>query len=173
MRTCLLYLLSGGLLLAASGPKLEVDRWSLNADIECGNARIIERVGSGHFQVAPREDPIPIEVQKTGPISNYVVYLEVANLESHPREITIDVVMPEWLIRDKFDYFLRKTYLLRSPDDMEYYELAPERHTGLADRMRLRIDFAAGERKIVATTPSYPYSQMRRKMETIERRSNG
>lgn len=174
MRKLMVCLLNGGMLLAASaGPRLEVDRWSLNADIECGNARIIERAGPNHFQVAPREDPIPIEVQKTGPISNYVVYLEIANLESQPREITIDVLIPEWLIRDKFDYFLRKTYLLRSPDDMEYYELATERHTSLPDRMRLRIDFAAGERKIFATTPAYPYSRMRRKLESIERRSNG
>src|ERR1051325_3118764 len=86
------------------GPKLSEDNWSIRADIECGNARVIERIGADHFAVAPREDPVPIEVQKTGPISNYVVYVEVENLASKPREITLDVLIPEWLIRDKFDY---------------------------------------------------------------------
>lgn len=170
----LLPLLAGAAAYAASAaPKLEVDRWRLSADVECGNARIIERIGRNHFAVAPREDPIPIDVQKTGPISNYVVYLEATNLESQPRELTLDVIIPEWLIREKFDYFLRKTYLLRAPDSMNYYEIAPDRHTSLPDRMRLRIDFAAGERKIVSTTPAYPYSRMRAALEDIERRSNG
>ncbi|MSU51158.1 MAG: hypothetical protein EXS37_19065 [Opitutus sp.] len=174
MRIPFLFLFGAGCLLAATdGPKLEADRWLLQADIECGNARIIERSGSSHFQVAPREDPVPIEVQKKGPISNFVVYIEVTNLDAQPREITIDVVIPPWLIQARFDYFLRKAYLLRSPDDLEYYELAPERHASLPDRMRLRIDFAAGERKIISTTPAYPYSAMRKKLEALERRSNG
>jgi len=172
MRKLLLPVLSAGL-LAADSPKLTADRWSISADIECGNSRIIERVGRDHFAVAPREDPVPIEVQKTGPISNYVVYIEVANLESRPREITLDVLIPEWLIRDRFDYFLRKAYLLRSPDDMDYYELAADRHTSMPDKMRLRVDFAARERKIIATTPAYPYSALRKKLESIERKSNG
>ena len=174
MRNLLLSLLAAGLLAAASSsPKLTADRWSISADIECGNSRIIERVGRDHFAVAPREDPVPIEVQKTGPISNYVVYIEVANLESKPREITLDVLIPAWLIRDKFDYFLRKAYLLRSPDDLDYYELPADRQTSLPDKVRLRVPFAARERKIIATTPSYPYSAVRKKLETIERRSNG
>ena len=174
MRSLILSVLLGAALLAApSRPKLDADRWSLTADLECGNARVIERVGRNHFAIAPREDPIPVEVQKTGPISNYVVYVEVANLESQPRELTLDVIIPAWLIRDKFDYFLRKAYLLRAPDRLDYYELAPDRHTSLEDRMRLRIAFAARERKIVATAPAYPYSEMRRKLETLERQSNG
>ena len=175
MRIPFLILLCAGPLLAAvpNGPKLEADRWRLQADIECGNARIIERTGSSHFQIAPREDPVPIEVQKKGPISNFVLYIEVANLDSQPREITIDVLIPTWLIQARFDYFLRKAYLQRFPDDLEYYELAPERHASLPDRMRLRIDFAAGERKIISTTPAYPYSAMRKKLETLVRRSNG
>ena len=175
MRTSFLFLLGAGCLLAAepAGPKLEADRWLLRADVECGNARIIERTGSSHFQIAPREDPVPIEVQKKGPISNFVVYVEVTNLESQPREITIDVLIPTWLIQARFDYFLRKTYLQRSPDELEYFELAPERHTSLPDRMRLRVDFAAGERKVISTTPAYSYSQMRKQLETMERRSNG
>ena len=175
MRTSFLFLLGAGCLLAAepAGPKLETDRWLLRADVECGNARIIERTGSSHFQIAPREDPVPIEVQKKGPISNFVVYVEVTNLDSQPREITIDVLIPTWLIQARFDYFLRKTYLQRSPDELEYFELAPERHTSLPDRMRLRVDFAAGERKVISTTPAYSYSQMRKQLETMERRSNG
>ena len=174
MRSWLLTLLGASLLSAAgSSPKLEADKWSLTADIECGNARIIERISANHFVVAPREDPVPIEVQKTGPISNYVVYLEVANLDSKPRELTLDVLIPEWLIRDKFDYFLRKAYLLRSPENMEYFEIAPDRQSSLADRVTLRIDFAARERKIVSTTQAYPYSEMRKALETMARRSNG
>ncbi len=175
MRTSFLFLLGAGCLLAAepAGPKLEADRWLLRADLECGNARIIERTGSSHFQVAPREDPVPIEVQKKGPISNFVVYVEVTNLADQPREITIDVLIPTWLIQARYDYFLRKAYLLRSPDDLEYYELAPERQTSLPDRMRLRVAFDGGERKIISTTPAHPYSQMRQKLESMARRSNG
>jgi hypothetical protein len=52
------------------GPKLEADGWLLNAAIECGNAEQLKRVDQSHFSLAPREDPLPIEVQKTGPISN-------------------------------------------------------------------------------------------------------
>jgi hypothetical protein len=166
-------LAAAALAAAAPAPKLEADKWSLSADLECGNARIIERVGRDHFAVAPREDPVPVEVQKTGPISNYVVHLEVANLEGKARELTLDVLIPEWLIRDKFDYFLRKTYLLRAPDNLDYYELAADRHASLPDRTRLRIAFAARERKIVSTIPAYPYSRVRAALESIERRSNG
>jgi Zinc carboxypeptidase len=174
MRDIFLSLLTVAVLAAQPpGPKLSEDNWSIRADIECGNSRVIERIGADHFAVAPREDPVPIEVQKTGPISNYVVYVEVENLASKPREITLDVLIPEWLIRDKFDYFLRKAYLLRAPDNLEYYELAPDRQTSLPDKMRLRIPFAPRERKILATTPSYPYSMVRQRLENIERRSNG
>jgi hypothetical protein len=168
-----MFMATVALAAAPDGPKLAADRWSLSAAVECGNARTIERIGPGHFAVAPREDPIPIEVQKTGPISNYVVYLEAANLDSRARELTLDVIIPEWLIRDKFDYFLRKAYLLRSPDNLDYYEIPAARHTSLPDRMRLRIEFAARERKIVSTIPAYPYSRVRAALGDIERRSGG
>lgn len=56
--------------LGAAGPRprVEADQWVINAEVECGNAASLERVAAGRIAVAPREDPVPVEVQKTGPI---------------------------------------------------------------------------------------------------------
>lgn len=154
-------------------PHLTADQWSITSDVECGNARIIERVEASHFALAPREDPIPVEVQKTGPISSYCLYVEIANLAPEAREITLDVLIPEWLITYKFDYFLRKTYLLRSTTDLNYENLAADRQTNLPDKVRLRIPFKPLQHLILSTTPAYPYSEVVKKLAELDRESNG
>ena len=156
-----------------SGPKLESDGWRLNAAIECGNAANLSRAGTDHFALAPREDPVPVDVQKTGPISNYVIHIEITNLQSAARTITVDVMIPEWLIREKFDYFLRKPYLVRTPERLDYQLVPADRQTSLPDRVRIKIDFAARERKILATTAAYPYSVMRKRLREIAANSRG
>jgi hypothetical protein len=154
-------------------PYLTADDWYITSDVECGNARIIERVEANHFALGPREDPIPVEVQKTGPISNYCLYVEIANLAPKAREITLDVLIPEWLIQYKFDYFLRKDYLLRSTTDLNYKNLPADRQSNLPDRVRLRIAFESEQRLILSTTPAFPYSEVVKRLKNLERESNG
>lgn len=154
-------------------PSIEADGWVLTAEVECGNAERIEHTGDSRFVVAPQSDPVPIEVQKTGPISNYAIYLDITNTTSEARTIEIDVAIPAWLIRDGFDYFLRKPYVIRSPGDLNWVQLPPDRQSDTEDQVHLRIDFGPNERKILSTVAVYPYSDAAAKLSELAARSAG
>src|SRR5688572_19220173 len=145
-----------------SRPSLTADDWTLNAEIECGNAESIGRAGPDHFVVSPREDAVALETQLSGVICSYVLSFQVTNKADKARRITIDVVIPGWMIKNElnrpFDYFLRRPYLWRKPEKLEWRELDPAHQANLDDRVRVQLDFAAGESRILSTTPAYPYT---------------
>lgn len=152
---------------------LRSDGWTVTAEVECGNAAWIKRIDKDHFALAPREDPLPIEVQMTGPISNYAVYVAITNDHTERRQIQLDVVIPAWLIEHGFDYFLRKHYMIRPVDCLRWEPIpVTGQHDG-KDRVHLSIDFAPGECKVVSTIAVYPYSLAMAKLRRLAEASAG
>lgn len=145
----------------------------VTSEIEGGNAASIVRVADGHVAIAPREDAISPAVQATGPISSYVVCAEIMNEAPTKRTLTIDVLIPQWMLggpKGRFDYYLRRPYLLRDPQKLEWTEVpSGAQQSELPDRVRLALEFAPGERKILSTIPSFPFSALRGELDTIVR----
>jgi len=154
-------------------PTLMSDGWILTADVECGNAAWIERIGKDHFALAPREDPLPIEVQMAGPISNYSLYVAITNDRPERRRIELDVVIPAWLIEHGFDYFLKKHYMVRPVANLQWEPIPANKQRDGKDRVHLSVDFASGERKVVSTTAVYPYSLAVAKLKQLAKASDG
>ena len=153
---------------------LSVGGWSLSSEIECGNAGRILQVGENHVAIAPREDAIPVQVQVTGPISSYVVCCEIANESSTARRLTVDVIIPEWMLggpKGRFDYYLRRPYLLRAPQSVAWTEVAAADQADRPDCVRLTLSFGPQERKVLSTIPSFPFSALQRELEAIARSS--
>ena len=155
------------------GPTLSSDGWTLTAEVECGNADRIVRIAKNHFALAPREDPVPIEVQKTGPISNYALYVAIANTRAQRRKIRLDVMIPAWLTKEGFDYFLRKHYMVRPVDSLEWAPIPADDQRDGQDRVYLSIAFSPNERKVISTTAVYPYSQAVAKLRQLAKASAG
>jgi hypothetical protein len=140
------------------------DDIAVTADIECGNALGIEATGPRRVSLAPREDDLPREVQRMGPISAYSVCVLAENRGSREAEVELEVRAPAWLIEDGFDYFLRKAYVTASFEDDPPrpaldWELVPsERQRDRDDTALVAAPLEAGQRRVISTTARYPYS---------------
>ncbi|MBM3465826.1 MAG: hypothetical protein FJX76_27365 [Armatimonadetes bacterium] len=143
---------------------IQTDGIVVTGNLEGGNADGLRAVGPGHVACEPREDPIPHEVQVTGPISCYVVCAQARNTTAQPRTLTLDVEIPRWLIEARFDYFLRKTFWTRPQGSLQWSPLEPEI---LDDRSRLRVALQPGETRVLASVAHYPYSQCCRSLEEL------
>lgn len=149
------------------------NNWRVSAQIECGNAAAIEPAGPDHFRLRPREDPVPHEVQVTGPISTYVLCVAVTNESPTSRSLVLEVMIPPWLAETGFDYVLRKPYLLRPSDELSWRPVEADRQEDLPSSVRIRLDVEPGRGIVVSTVPSYPYSQMRDELNRLAEKSGG
>ena len=131
----------------------------ISNDLECGNAGFIHEAEPGRVELGPREDGIPHAVQVKGPISCYSVCLLLKNTASRPTHLTLDVIIPQWLIHEEFGYFLRKDYFERAVDRLEWEAIPASRVTSLPDRMRFDIELRSHEARVFSSIPNYPYSQ--------------
>jgi len=134
------------------------DAIEISNDLECGNADFIHPVAEGRAEIGPRDDGIPHEMQVKGPISCYNVCVRLKNTTGRPQRVTLDIVIPQWLIEAGFGHFLRKEYFVRSVDDLSWQEVPARDATSLPDRMRFEIELGANEERVFSSVPHYPYS---------------
>ena len=141
------------------------DSVEITNGLECGNADFIRAVGPNHVEVGPRDDGVPHELQVKGPLSCYNVCVLLRNDGPEAVPLTIDVVIPPWLIEAGFAKFLRNVYFERDPNDVRYIQLPPGEDLG--DRMRFALELPARAARVFSSVPHLPYSACVRRLREL------
>ena len=138
------------------------DAVEITNDLECGNADFIRAVGPQHVEVGPRDDGVPHELQVKGPLSCYNVCVLLRNDAPGALSLTVDVIIPPWLIEAGMAKFLRNVYFERDANDVRWTPLPPGEDLG--GRMRFDLDLPAGARRVFSSVPQLPYSACVRRL---------
>ena len=141
------------------------DSVEITNDLECGNADLIRPVGPNHVEIGPRDDGVPHDLQVKGPLSCYNVCVLLRNDAPEALSLTIDVVIPPWLLEPGFAKFLRNVYFERDPDDVRYTQLPPGEDLG--GRMRFALELPARAARVFSSVPHLPYSTCVRRLQEL------
>ncbi len=138
---------------------------AVSADIECGSAQGIDLSRAGRVSFAPHEDAVPGEVQVKGPISCYNACVALRNEAGEPRDITVEVRIPRWLIEAGFGYFLCKEYLVAPLEEGEgplphpalgWRQVPPARRRDRESSVEIDLSLDPGDAIVLSSVEHYP-----------------